>query len=216
MEMEIARGQMIRQQIRPAEVLDGHVLQVFSELARDEFVPAKYQELAYADTQIPLPHGECMMMPSVEGRLLQALDVKSTDTVLEIGTGSGYLTACLGKLGVRVTSIDIYEDFIAAAKEKLADSGIANCSLQCMDATKELPAGEFDVIAVTGSTPLYDPRYANSLKTGGRLFVIVGSEPLMKSQLVTRLSANEFHIETLFETTIPPLRNAAEPPAFNF
>jgi protein-L-isoaspartate(D-aspartate) O-methyltransferase len=216
MEMEIARGQMIRQQIRPAEVLDGHVLQIFSELARDEFVPAKYQELAYADTQIPLPHGECMMMPSVEGRLLQALDVKAGESVLEIGTGSGYLTACLGKLGMRVTSIDFYEDFIKTARERLADSGIANCSLQCMDATKELPAGEFDVIAVTGSTPLYDSRYANALKTGGRLFVIVGSEPLMKAQLITRLSATEFRTETLFETTIPPLRNAAEPTAFNF
>lgn len=216
MEMEIARGQMIRQQIRPAEVLDGHVLQIFSELARDEFVPAKYQELAYADTQIPLAHGECMMMPSVEGRLLQALDVKASDSVLEIGTGSGYLTACLGKLGVRVTSIDIHEDFIKSAREKLADSRIANCSLQCMDATKELPAGEFDVIAITGSMPLYDSRYAKTLKKDGRLFVIVGSEPLMKAQLVTRVSTTEFQIETLFETSIPPLRNAAEPPAFNF
>ncbi len=216
MEMEIARGQMIRQQIRPAEVLDGQVLAVFSELARDEFVPVKYRALAYADTQIPLPHEERMMMPSVEGRLLQSLEIKPTDSILEVGTGSGYLTACLGKMGQSVCSIDIYPDFIAAAKELLADAGIANCSLQSMDATEELPAGTFDVIAVTGSMPLYDQRYADALKQGGRLFLIVGSEPLMEARLVTRLSATEFASETLFETTIPPLRNAPRPATFSF
>ena len=216
MEMEIARGQMIRQQIRPAEVLDGQILGVFFELARDEFVPTRYRELAYADTQIPLPHGECMMMPSVEGLLLQSLRVEPTDKVLEIGTGSGYLTACLGKLGDSVTSIDIHEEFIAHAHDLLADAGIANCTLQCMDATQELPAGEYDVIVVTASLPLYDSRYENSLTVGGRLFVIVGNGPLMEAKLITRVTATDFRTVGLFETSIPPLRNASTPSAFSF
>ena len=216
MELEIAHGQMVRQQVRASEVLDTHILDVFAEIARHEFVPERYHELAYADTRIPLPHGECMMMPSEEGHLLQALDIKPGDTVLEVGTGSGYLTVCLAKLASQVTSIDIHEDFIAPAKELLIDAGIANVSVACMDAMKQLPDGQFDIIAVTGSLPIYDDRFAQSLAIGGRLFVIVGTGPSMEARIVRRISDTEFSSVAVFETEIPALHNAPRPDPFQF
>ena len=216
MELEIAHGQMVRQQVRAAEVLDTHILEVFSEIARHEFVPERFRELAYADMRIPLPHGECMMMPSEEGHLLQALDIRPTDRILEIGTGSGYLTACLGRLGGEVTSLDIHADFIKPAQELLLDAGIGNATVSCMDAMQELPAGEFDVIAVTGSLPVYDNRFARSLGIGGRLFVIVGSGPAMEAHVITRVTETEFRTVPVFETDIPPLHNAPTPDPFRF
>lgn len=216
MELEIAHGQMVRQQVRASQVLDTHILDVFSEIARHEFVPERYRELAYADSRIPLPHGECMMMPSEEGHLLQALDIKPTDKILEVGTGSGYLTACLAKLGAEVTSIDIHEDFIAPARELLIDAGISNATLTCMDAMQEIPAGQFDVIAVTGSLPIYDSRFESALTVGGRLFVIVGSGPAMDARVVTRVTDAEFQAQSAFETDIPPLHNAPVPDPFRF
>ena len=216
MELEIAHGQMVRQQVRASEVLDTQILDVFTEIARHEFVPERYRELAYADSRIPLPHGECMMMPSEEGHLLQALDIKPTDRILEVGTGSGYLTACLGKLGAEVTSVDIHDDFIGPARELLADSGVNNATVLCMDAMQQLPDGEFDVIAVTGSLPIYDDRFARSLGIGGRLFIITGTGPAMDARIVTRVTADEFSFVSVFETDIPPLHNAPLPEPFRF
>lgn len=216
MELEIAHGQMVRQQVRASEVLDTHILDVFAQIARHEFVPERYREVAYADTRIPLSHGECMMMPSEEGHLLQALDIQSTDSILEVGTGSGYLTACLGKLGDQVTSVDIHDDFIGPARELLVDAGVSNVSLLCMDAMRQLPAGEFDVVAVTGSLPIYDDRFARSLSLGGRLFIITGSGPAMNARIVTRVTEDEFSSVSVFETEIPPLRNAPLPESFRF
>lgn len=216
MELEIAHGQMVRQQVRASEVLDTHILDVFAEIARHEFVPERYRELAYADSRIPLPHGECMMMPSEEGHLLQALDIKSTDAVLEVGTGSGYLTACLARLGAKVTSIDIHEDFIGPATELLADAGISNAAVACMDAMQQLPDGKFDVIAVTGSLPIYDDRFAQALNVGGRLFIIIGTGPAMDARVITRVTEDEFSSVSVFETEIPPLHNAPLPEPFRF
>lgn len=216
MNPDIARKQMVDQQLRVRDVSDAAVLGVVRDLARDQFVPAGYEQLAYADTVIPLPHGQRMMTPQVEGRLLQALDVRPTDSVLEIGTGSAYLSACLASLAGELTSIDIYDDFIAAAKEKLDDEGLEDVSLHCMDATKELPKGEFDAIAVTASLPRLDERLLGSLKAGGRMFVVVGEAPVMSAQLISTSDDKNWISTSLFETELAPLVNASRLPSFTF
>lgn len=216
MNPDLARQQMVDQQLRTWDVSDPAVLGVVRDLARDQFVPKGYEQLAYADTSIPLAHGQHMMMPQLEGRLLQALDLGQGDSVLEIGTGSGYLSACLASLADTVTSIDIYEDFVDAAKSKLDEAGLENVSLRCMDATKELPPGEFDAIAVTASMPEFDQRLLASLKPGGRLFVVVGESPVMSARLVTRGDGDDWTSVALFETDLAPLVNVSMPPSFSF
>lgn len=216
MNPDIARKQMVEQQLRVADVSDASVLGVVRDLARDQFVPAGYEQLAYADTAIPLPHGQHMMTPQVEGRLLQALDVGPADSVLEIGTGSAYLSACLASLAGSLTSIDIHDDFVVAAREKLDDAGLDDVSLHCMDATKELPEGEFDAIAVTASLPSFDKRLLGSLKAGGRMFVVVGDSPVMSAQLVIKTDDENWISTSLFETELAPLVNASHPSSFAF
>lgn len=216
MNTEFARRQMVQQQVRTWEVTDASIIRVLSELHREDFVPAGFEELAFADTEIPLPHGQKMMTPIVEGRLLQALDLGPRDNVLEIGTGTGFLTACLAKLSAAVTSVDIFDDFISMAKSSLADARADNTELLCMDATNELPAGQFDAVAVTGSLPVFDTRYVGALKTGGRLFVIVGNPPVMDARLVTRIGDNDWTTDSLFETDVLPLLNASRPSGFSF
>jgi len=151
MNRDFARRQMVEQQVRVWDVHNHDVLHVLGNVLREQFVPAGCEDVAYADTEIPLPHAQVMLRPIIEGRLLQALDLRCSDKVLEIGTGTGYLTACLAGLSATVTSIDIHADFIAGAESHLAAAGIENATLQVMDATVELPAGEFDAIAVTAS-----------------------------------------------------------------
>lgn len=207
---------MVQQQVRSWDVSDADVLRVISELQRDQFVPAGYEALAYADTEIPLPHNQTMMMPSIEGRLLQALTLRPGHNVLEIGAGSGFLTACLASLAAAVTSVDIFSDLVAMAKASLADAGIRNVELICMDATADLPTGQFDAVAVTGSLPIFDPRFLGVLKPGGRLFVIVGDSPVMDARVVTNIGDNEWTTKSLFETDIPALLNASRPSAFSF
>ena len=207
---------MVQQQVRTWDVSDPSVLRVISELQREQFVPAEYQGLAFADTEIPLPHGQAMMKPIVEGRLLQALELKSEHNVLEIGTGTGYLTACLAKLSAAVSSIDIFSDFVAMAKSNLADAGIDNIELLCMDATTEIPKGKFDAVAVTGSLPVFDTRFLDAVKPGGRLFVIVGDSPVMDARIVTRIGENDWTTRSLFETDVRPLLNATRPSTFSF
>lgn len=216
MNTDFARRQMVQQQIRTWEVPDPMVLRVLSELHREQFVPSGFEELAFADTEIPLPHGQVMMTPIVEGRLLQALELEPQYHVLEIGTGTGYLTACLASLSAAVTSIDIFGDFIAIAKSNLADAGVENIELLCMDATKELPNGQFDAVAVTGSLPLFDTRYIDAVKPGGRVFVIVGDAPAMDARIVTRTGDNEWTTMSLFETNVLPLLNAPKSSDFSF
>ena len=216
MNIDFARRQMIDQQVRAWTVLDPSVLAVLSAVPREKFVPAAYATLAFADTEIPLGHGEFMMTPTVEGRLLQALDLDRNDHVLEIGTGSGFLTACLAKLAAAVTSIDIHEDFTRDAAGKLAAAGIDKVALRTMDATRELPGDRYDAIAVTGSIETFDPRFVDALRPDGRLFVVVGSPPVMEARLVRRSRNADWTSESLFETKLAPLVHGTVPPQFVF
>ncbi len=215
MNTDFARRQMVAQQVRTRDVFNRDVLDVLGKVAREQFVPAECADVAYADTEIPLAYGQVMLRPIIEGRLLQALELGTDDQVLEIGTGTGYLTACLACLSASVTSIDIHEDFVTAASKNLETAGIGNASLQCMDAMTEMPDGEFDAIAVTGSMPRIDQRFVHALKPGGRLFLVVGESPLMSALLITR-DDDEPQQENLFETDIPALENIAEESAFSF
>lgn len=216
MNTEFARRQMVGQQIRTFEVFDPRVLEVLGELPREDFVPPSFRELAFADLDIPLGHGQFMMTPTVEGRLLQMLAPDAEDEVLEIGTGSGFLCACLARLARTVVSIDIFPDFIANAGETLRNVGIGNAALATMDATRELPHGKFDAIAVTASCPIFDERFFDALKPDGRLFVIVGGPPVMDARLVVKQADGSREVTSAFETNLPPLINAARPPAFRF
>jgi len=215
MSAETARYNMIEQQIRPWDVLDNTVLNLIADVPREEFVPAGFHNLAFADINIPLAHGEAMMSPKLEARMLQSLDIKPTETALEIGTGSGYVTALLAKLARHLYSVDIQEDFVNAARSKLSDDDVVNVTIDQGDAAAGWPQhGPYDVIAVTGSLPLLPDSLYESLKVGGRLFVIEGDSPAMVAKLITRLSDNEFQSENLFETDLPPLRNAQQPDRF--
>lgn len=215
--MEQARFNMIEQQIRPAEVLDTRVLNVIAEVPREFFVPDTYQDLAFADVNIPLPNGQQMMSPIQEARLLQALDIQSTDSVLEIGTGSGYLTALLASLSHHVTSVEIDQELSNLAAQKLRQQNITNATLEIGDGADGWPdKGPYDVIAITGSMPVMNDAIKHQLKTGGRLFVVVGTQPAMGAQLITRISDNQWSQEELFETVIPPLLNVETPSAFVF
>lgn len=216
MNTDYARLQMVNQQVRGWNVYDEDVLAMLKELPREDFVPDAYASLAFADIAVPLGHGESMMTPTIEGRLLQALGLRGNENVLEVGTGSGFMTACLAKLGARVTSIDIYADFIASARQKLDAAGIDNVELLEMDATRELPDGPFDAIAVTGSIQTFDPRFVDALGEHGRLFVVVGDAPAMEAKLVERTTANDWHTISLFETDLKPLVHGALPPQFRF
>lgn len=215
--LQQARHNMIVQQIRPWDVLDQRVLDLLEEMAREDFVPESYRKLAYADIAIPLGHAEVMMPPRVEARMLQALNIQPNETVLEIGTGSGFVTALLARLGRHVFSVEIHPDFTAAAAQKLSAHGIINVTLETGDAARGWPnSGQMDVIVITGSLPVLPEAFEHSLRPGGRLFAIVGDAPAMEATLVTRLSENEFRRETLFETELPPLRNALQPARFVF
>jgi protein-L-isoaspartate(D-aspartate) O-methyltransferase len=216
MKTDFARKQMVGQQIRTWDVSDPSVLGILSELRREAFVPAGFEDLAFADTAIPLAHRQVMMTPVVEGRLLQALELEPPQNVLEIGTGTGFLTACLARLSSVVTSVDIFGEFIAMAKSNLADARVENFELMCMDATRQLPESEFDAVVVTGSLPVFDTRFIDVLKPGGRLFVIVGDPPAMEARIVTRTGENDWSTTSLFETNVPPLLNAIRPSAFSF
>ena len=216
MNTDYARLQMVNQQVRGWNVYDERVLEMLRELPREHFVPAGFESLAFADTAIPLGHEQCMMTPTIEGRVLQALGLQGGENVLEIGTGSGFMTACLAKLSAHVTSVDIYDDFVKSARNKLEAEGIDNVELMQMDATQELPDGEFDAIAVTGSIQTFDPRYVEALSSRGRLFVVVGNEPAMEAKLIERTNDHDWQTISLFETDLPPLVHGALPPQFCF
>jgi protein-L-isoaspartate(D-aspartate) O-methyltransferase len=216
MNTEYARLQMVNQQVRGWNVHSEDVLAMLKELPRECFVPSAYESLAFAELAIPLGHGEYMMTPTMEGRLLQALELSGDDNVLEIGTGSGFMTACLARLGSHVTSVDIHADFIAAATRKLDQQGIGNVSLLQMDATEALPEGSFDAIAVTGSVQKFDPRFVEALSERGRLFIVVGDAPAMEAKLVERKNEHDWQSVSLFETNLRPLVHGALPPQFVF
>lgn len=216
MDTDFARQQMVEQQIRTWDVTENRILDVVAALPRERFVPPGLERLAYADTSLPLAHGERMMAPSVEGRLLQALEIEPEDEVLEIGTGSGYLAACLASLARHVVSVDLHSDFLRDAGQVFADLGIDNVALQQHDVAAGMPEGQYDAIAVTGSVAAFDPAWADSLKPGGRLFVVTGDDPVMDALLVVRGDDGALHKRSLFETSLKRLQNVGEPSRFRF
>jgi protein-L-isoaspartate(D-aspartate) O-methyltransferase len=214
-----ARFNMIEQQIRPWNVADDRVLSVMSEIPRERFVPDAYRSLAYADIEIPIGDGQSMLAPKVVARMLQALGVKENDKILEIGTGTGYPTACLSRLGGRVLSFEIQEGLAEQARETLGALQTERLDVRVGDGLAEPLEGQlFDVIALTGSVPSDQPLEAlrQRLTAGGRLFAIVGDEPVMEAVLVTRVSGNDFRRESLFETSVPALDKVPEPERFVF
>ncbi len=216
MNFEQARFNMIEQQIRPWEVLDPAVLELLFEVKRENFVPPEHRELAFADLEIPLGHGEQMMQPKIEARILQELGLKPDDEVYEVGTGSGYLTALLARSTRHVTTAEIYPDLKARAERNLAAAGVRNATLLEGDSARA-PLGEsaYDVIVLTGSTPLLPRAFLDRLKPGGRLFAVLGDLPAMKAVRVTR-AGDSFGDVALFETVLKPLVNAVQPSRFRF
>jgi protein-L-isoaspartate(D-aspartate) O-methyltransferase len=203
---ETAKFNMIEQQIRPWEVLDNQVLSTLSKVNREDFVRDAYKGLAYADCQIPLGNGVSMLPPTIEGRMLQALLIKADDEVLEVGSGSGYVTACLAHLSHRVSSVDGNAEIIDFARTNVASYGCDNVDfaqrgLAQIDATEA-----YDVIAVTRSLPAVPENLKQALKTGGRMFAVVGRSPVMQALLITRIGASEWTTQSLFETDLPRLK----------
>ncbi|MEJ2052295.1 MAG: protein-L-isoaspartate O-methyltransferase [Calditrichaceae bacterium] len=216
MNLEQARYNMIEQQIRPWEVLDQKVLDMLTQVPREEFVPDSYRNLAFTDIGIPLDHGQSMLPPKIEARMLQALEIKPQDDILQIGTGSGYVTALLASLGGHVTSVDIHEDLQAKAEQKLTDNNIHNITMECGDGSRGWnPNRTYDVIAIMGSLPVLPESFQLSLNKGGRLFAFVGDSPIMEAVLITRVGDNEWSHEVLFETDVPVLENAPQPERFS-
>lgn len=217
MNFERARFNMVESQVRPWEVLDGRVLEVLESVHREDFVPVRYRKLAFADLAIPLAHGECMMRPSVEGRMLQALQLDEDDTVLEIGTGSGFITACLARLARRVVSVELYEDLNQEAATRLEDKHVDNVELFVGDVLAGWqPEQAHDVVVVTGSVPTVPEDFSGWVNPGGRMFVVTGQSPAMEARLLTRLGVSEWQDESLFETDLPRLVHAEPPPTFEF
>jgi protein-L-isoaspartate(D-aspartate) O-methyltransferase len=210
-----ARFAMIEQQVRPWDVLDPRVLEAMSTVRREDFVAPAHRQLAFADLPLPLAHGEAMLKPVLEGRLLQALALEPGDEVLEIGTGSGYVTACLARLARSVVSIDIHADFTSAARARLEQAGIGNARLETADALHWQPGRQFDAIAVSAAVAEIPAAFGEWLRPGGRLFIVRGDSPVQEAVRVTR-RADSLHVESLFETDIPYLHGAAPAPAFHF
>ncbi|HHH48102.1 MAG TPA: protein-L-isoaspartate O-methyltransferase [Gammaproteobacteria bacterium] len=217
MNFEQARFNMIEQQIRPAEVLDYGVLDTIAATPREDFVPEDFRELAFSDINIPIGDGEVMMKPLMEARLLQALNVQPDDKILEIGTGSGYFTALLAKLGQRVDSIEIDPTLLQQARARLEAHGIDNASLIEGDGARGWDdGGNYDVIAITGSLPSLPEGLKQKLTVGGRLIAIIGTAPVMEVTLITRLSDDQWTTDALYETELPALRNTEQPQGFVF
>jgi protein-L-isoaspartate(D-aspartate) O-methyltransferase len=214
--LETARRQMVGQQVRTWDVLDARVLETLSAVPRERFVPEAYRGVAFADTEIPIGHGQFMLKPATEGRILQALAPARGEHALEIGTGTGFFAACLAHLTGRVESLEIHRDLAANAAAAIDAAGIARVDVETADALAREYQPRYQVIAVTGSLPVYDRRFERALTVGGRLFIVVGSPPVMEARLVTRTGDNSWLTESLFETSIVPLVHATAAPRFRF
>ena len=208
MNLEKAREFMIERQVRTWEVLDPVVLHVMHTIPREEFVPTRFRDLAFADTFIPLGHDEVMLTPKLEGRILQSLDIQAHDRVLEVGCGSGYFAACLGAMAGSVLTVDIHAEFIQAATRPIEELGLGNVNLKQQDSARlDWTDDDYDVIVLSGSVPVLDDRFSNHLKPGGHLFAVIGTGPMKEATLVTRMSTTSLARESLFDTDLPPLRN---------
>lgn len=217
MDFNLARHVMLDQQIRPWEVTDERVLEACARSPREDYVPERYRALAFADMAIPLDHGQEMMTPKLEARLLQALELEVTDKVLEIGTGSGYVTSLLALLAAHVYSVEIVPEFTAAADKVLASHELLNVTLETGDGARGWSGhAPYDAILITGSTPILPEAFARSLAPGGRLIAIVGRSPVMDVRLIRRVNDEGFAETSLFETDLPPLVNALESARFTF
>lgn len=220
MDLQLARSNMIEQQVRPWDVLDQRVLDVLSQVPREEFLAPAHRGIAYSDFQLPIGFGQHMLKPTLDGRLLQSLQLETTDSVLEIGTGSGYLTSCLARLAAQVESIEIIPELTESAGIRLQSMGVANATLRTQDAAEPWDArAGYDAIAFSGSLPSIPAFYLNRLNIHGRLFAILGeaSQPTMEAVLVTRVRETEWSRDSLFETRVDPLVNFhTENPSFVF
>lgn len=215
--LEKARFNMIEQQIRTWEVLDANVLELFRRIPREEFVPPQYAGLAFADLEIPIGYGQTMLAPKMEGRILQALEIRKTDRVLEIGTGSGYLTALLATLAAKVISVELIPELSEQAKMRLEKLGLNNVVLENGDAALGWPThAPYDVIVYTGSMPILPERVKQDLTIGGRLFAVLGEPPVMEAVMIHRITADSFRQQALFEICLPQLSNAPQPKRFEF
>jgi len=213
-----ARFNMVEQQIRTWEVFDQRVLDALHTIPRELFVPAQMRNLAYADLSLPLGGGQFMMSPALAAKMLQALNIQAEDSVLEIGTGSGYCTALLARLCKELRSVDLSPELLKLAIERLKNLGIKNVTLEEADAASPTwnNEGPYDVIALTGSVPVLPERFKHSLRVGGRLFAVIGEEPVMEAKLITRVGEREWVEEALFETVLAPLMNIRKPRQFAF
>lgn len=217
MNFDRARQNMVEQQIRTWEVLDSAVLDVLERVQREDFVPVKHRKLAFADLNIPLDRNQIMMKPVVEGRMLQSLELRPDETVLEIGTGSGFITACLAQLALHVVSVEIYEDLSATAEKTLKEKDINNVELFVGDVLGGWqPEQAHDVVVVTGSAEAVPEHFRGWVNPGGRLFMVTGEAPAMTASLLTRLNVSDWREESLFETDLPRLENAVRDPEFEF
>jgi len=216
LDVNTARRQMIEQQVRAWEVLDLRVLEAMERVRREEFTPPGFRDLAFADMNVPLGHGQSMLAPKLEGRILQSLDLGPDDDVLEVGTGSGYFAACLGALVRSVRSIEIHPDLAAAARHNLTRANVHNVSVETADAYALPGTGRYDAVVLTGSLPVYDARFEQWLEAGGRLFVVIGQGPVMEARRITRTGPGGTEVQSLFETVMDPLIHAVEPPKFVF
>ena len=202
---EVAKVNMIKQQIRPWEVLDSQVLAVIGEIDRQDFVQDCYKGLAYADCRVPIGTGATMFPPTIEGRMLQALLIDADDKILEIGSGSGYITACLAKLGKQVLSLDTNQEALSLARQNISSYGFTNIEFEEADAFNCKYDQAFDVIAVGGSVRKVPENLKQALNIGGRMFIIVGQSPVMQALLITRAGSKEWSTQSLFETDLPAL-----------
>ena len=221
MDIEQARFNMVEQQIRTWEVLDQSVLDLLFTVKREDFVPAAYRSLAFVDMEITIGDGQTMMEPKLEARIIQELALKPQDHVLEIGTGSGYLSALLASRTAKVASIEYFQSLASSAAARLAAAGIGNVEIAVGDAARSpaafVPAShKFDVIVLTGSVPVMPAAYLEYLAAGGRMFAIVGDAPAMKAMLFSKTSENNSTAVELFETVVAPLINAEQPSRFSF
>ena len=214
--IEQARFNMIEQQIRPCEVLEGRILELLKHVRREHFVPAGKKGLAFADMEIPLGYGAAMWQPKLEARTVQELHLTRNDKVLEVGTGSGYLTALLSALAGHVTSVEIVPELSAMAGQNLAAYHRDNITLETGDAAHGWGSGTYDAIVLTGSTPVLPEAFQNSLNVGGRLFAIVGDAPVMEAKLITRVAPDTFETVNIMESCVAPLQNAEQPKWFVF
>jgi len=217
MNFDQARSNMVEQQIRTWEVLDQAVLDLLYAVPREDFVPGAYRTLAFADMEIPIGEGEKMMAPKIEARIVQELAPHKTERVLEVGTGSGYLTALLAHRAAHVHSVELRPALAAFGRDNLARHGADNVTLETGDAARGWPTrAPYDLIVLTGSTPVLPKALLDQLAPGGRLFAVVGELPVMVARLVSCSAPGAFRSVELFDTVLAPLVNAEQPPRFKF